>query len=139
MNRRLAIWLALAAVPLSALLVSNVAGGSEVPAKQAHGATMTVARGGSPTASIAAARGVKTMYMSSSGTVNPSEYQFAVGKCPAKRSHPLSGWFSSTSTTVVLSENSPNSMEAGNREWTVGVTNLGTEAAEYTVGIVCAK
>jgi hypothetical protein len=83
--------------------------------------------------------GVKFAVLRTSGTVGPGEYAAGTGTCPKTRPHPMSGFFSSNSAAVVLTENRPHSLSRTNRRWTVGVTNFGDEPARFSVGVMCMQ
>src|SRR4051812_29330008 len=78
---------------------------------------------------------VKRTLLSKEGTVQPGEFDGAVGTCPRKFPTPVSGWFTAKSNKVVLAESIP----IGRKKWSTGVVNLDTVASDYIVGVVCVK
>lgn len=82
--------------------------------------------------------GIKFTHIYAQGTVESREFESATGRCPNGRPHPISGFFDSNSIAVALTASRPAGGPRG-KQWIVGVTNFGSESANYVVGIICAK
>ena len=132
-SRRIAVVGAVVvAVAASAMFVSSGSGSGPAMARKAAGPTAKMTVRGTP--------GITVAYLAANGTVAAGQSAGARGTCPRRTSHPVSGWVTSDSTRVVLTDSAPLSGNARrNRDWGVAVTNLGDNPANYTVGVVCVK
>jgi len=66
-------------------------------------------------------------------TLKGSRFTGGTLKCPSKAPHPISGQFSSSSASVLLS-----SSFANKNGWYTQLTNAGSTSAKVAIGTVCA-
>ena len=125
--------LALGAVIAVASLLLLITSASGSDQRQA-GAKST--RGGGAVAHMSVtSTTVRRTVLSRTGTVEPGQFDCAVGTCPKKYPTPVSGWFSAKSDKVTLGESVP----LGKHKWSVGVVSFDTAPSDYIVGVVCLK
>jgi hypothetical protein len=119
----------LVAAALIAMANASGSGTTSLRAKAANSSAHPVAQ------MSVASTSVKRTLLSFEGTVQPGEFDGAVGTCPTKYPTPVSGWFSAKSDKVVLGESLP----IGKKKWEAGVVNFDTVPSDYIVGMVCVK
>jgi hypothetical protein len=86
-------------------------------------------------------RGTRIRYLQARGTVQPGQDNGFSLKCPKSAPNAVSGYFyparKEALGKLVLSTSSP--FGSSNRNWDIGVADLGTEPEDFVVGVVCVR